>query len=154
MFQTKLQTMLVKLAFENRGLVPIILEFFDRLNKCEIHRFVGEKLLKKMDEHLLPMLDPDYRLHFYFPVFDKICENDAIPPRRLLVLLGKHMFFLVEKHGPDTGLRSWSQGSKVLGICRKMLLHHHSSQVFRYLSSLLAFTCQFFPDLEVRDNAR
>ncbi|KAJ6317952.1 hypothetical protein OIU76_013490 [Salix suchowensis] len=64
------------------------------------------------------------------------------------------MVFLVEKHGPDTGLKSWSRGSKVLGICRTMLKHHHSSRLFLGLSRLLAFTCLYFPDLEVRDNAR
>ncbi|KAK9275628.1 hypothetical protein L1049_022895 [Liquidambar formosana] len=64
------------------------------------------------------------------------------------------MVSLVEKHGPDTGLKSWSQGSKVLGICRTMLMNHHSSRLFLGLSRLLAFTCLYFPDLEVRDNAR
>lgn len=146
--------MLVSLALEHHGLVPVIATFVDRLLACKAHRQVGEWLLQTLDEHLLPKLESGYRLASYFPIFERIAESDMIPPRGLLELLTRHMVTLSDKHGPDTWLRSWSQGSKVLGICRTMLKHHHSSRVFLALSHLLAFTCQFFPDLEVRDNAR
>lgn len=149
-----LKIMLVKLALEHNRLVPVIAAFVDRLLGCKIHRQVGEMLLQTFDEHLLPKLETDYRLTSYFPIFERIAENDSVPPRGLLELLTRNMVFLTEKHGPDSGLRTWSQGSKVLGICRLMLMHHHSSRVFTALSRLLGFACQFFPDLEVRDNAR
>ncbi|GKE18330.1 transcription initiation factor TFIID subunit 15 isoform X1, partial [Tanacetum coccineum] len=51
-------------------------------------------------------------------------ENETVPPGGLLDLYGKYMSILVEKHGPDTGLRSWSQGSKVLVLCRTILLQN------------------------------
>ncbi|KAK4264140.1 hypothetical protein QN277_029470 [Acacia crassicarpa] len=35
-----------------------------------------------------------------------------------------------------------------------MLIHQHSSRLFLRLSRMLAFTCLYYPDLEVRDNAR
>ncbi|KAJ0963915.1 hypothetical protein J5N97_029037 [Dioscorea zingiberensis] len=149
-----LKGMLVKLALEHPRMVPVIAAFVDRLLACDVHHQVGEWLLQTMDEQLLPNLKLGYQLVSYFPIFERIAESDSIPPRRLLELLTRHMAYLTEKHGPDTGLRSWSQGSKVLGICRMMLMHHHSSRVFLGLSRLLGFTCQFFPDLEVRDNAR
>ncbi|XP_072967137.1 uncharacterized protein [Typha angustifolia] len=149
-----LQCVLVRLALEHRGLVPVIAAFIDRLLGCEAHRRVGEQLLQTLDERLLPKLEEGYQLSSYFSLFEKIAQNDTVPPRGLLGLLTKHMTWLAKKHGPDTGLRSWSQGSKVLGICRTMLKHHHSSRVFRPLSCLLGYTCQSFPDLEVRDNAR
>lgn len=149
-----LKSMLVKLALEHRGLVQVIATFVDRLLRCEAHREMGERLLQTFDEHLLPKLETDCSLTSYFPIFERIAGSDAVPPRGLLDLLAKHMVSLTEKHGPDTTLRSWSQGSKVVGICRLMLMHHHSSRVFLGLSNLLAFTCQYFPDLEVRDNAR
>nr|XP_029123497.1 uncharacterized protein LOC105055407 [Elaeis guineensis] len=149
-----IQNMLVSLSLEHHGLVPVIATFVDRLLACQAHRQVGEWLLQTLDEHLLPKLESGYQLVSYFPIFGRIAESDTIPPRGLLELLTRHMVTLSEKHGPDTWLRSWSQGSKVLGICRMMLKHHHSSRVFLALSHLLTFTCQFFPDLEVRDNAR
>ncbi|KAI9170125.1 hypothetical protein LWI28_022898 [Acer negundo] len=90
----------------------------------------------------------------YFPVLDRIAENDIIPPGGLLELLTKFMAFLVEKHGPDTGLKSWSQGSKVLGNCQTVLMNHRSSRLFIGLSRLLTFTCLYFPDLEIRHHAR
>lgn len=148
-----LQSLLVKLAVEHRGLVPVIATFVDRLSQCKAHREVGELLLQTFDKHLLPKLKADYSLTSYFAIFERIAVSDAVPPRGLLELLFKHMVSLTEKHGPDAGLRSWSQGSKILGICRLMLAHHHSSRVFLGLTRLLAFTCQHFPDLEVRDNA-
>ncbi|OAY82689.1 hypothetical protein ACMD2_22326, partial [Ananas comosus] len=95
-----------------------------------------------------------YQLSSYFPVFEKIAQNYTVPPHGLLELLTKQMVSLAEKHGPDTELKSWSQGSKVLGVCHVTIKHHHSSRIFLPLSRLLAFTCQFFPDLEVRDTAR
>uniref|UniRef100_A0A5B7B6C5 AP5B1 middle domain-containing protein n=1 Tax=Davidia involucrata TaxID=16924 RepID=A0A5B7B6C5_DAVIN len=96
----------------------------------------------------------DYKLASYFPIFDRIAENDTVPPGGLLELLARFMIFLVKKHGPDGRLKFWSEGSKVLSICQTMLMHHHSSRLFLGLSRLLAFTCLYFPDLEVRDDAR
>ncbi len=142
------------MMLECQKLVPVIVAFVDRLLGCQKHRWLGERLLQTFDENLLPKVVMDYKLASCFPVFDRIAENDTIPPSRLLELLIKFMVFLVEKHGPDTGIKSWSQGSKVLGVCRTMLMHHHSSRLFLRLSHLLAFTCLYFPDLEVRDNAR
>ncbi|XP_058090360.1 uncharacterized protein LOC131236870 [Magnolia sinica] len=149
-----LQTMFVNMALEFCRLVPVIVAFIDRLLSCSSHCWLGERLLHTFDERLLPKLATDYCLASYFPIFDRIAENETIPPHGLLELLTAFVVVLVEKHGPDTWLKSWSQGSKVLGICRTMLMHHHSSRVFLLLSRLLAFTCQCFPDLEVRDNAR
>ncbi|KAF8407475.1 hypothetical protein HHK36_006609 [Tetracentron sinense] len=148
------QRMIVDMALEFQRLVPVVVAFIDRLLGCHSHRWLGERLLQIFDEHLLPKIVTDYRLAYYFPIFTRIAENDTIPPRGLLELLMTFMVALAEKHGPDTGLKSWSQGSKVLGICRTMLMHHHSSRVFLALSRLLAFTCLHFPDLEVRENAR
>ncbi|KAK7264141.1 hypothetical protein RJT34_31745 [Clitoria ternatea] len=149
-----LQEMLVNMMLESRRLVPVVVAFVDRLLSCQKHTWLGECLLQKFDEHLLPKVRMDYKLVYCFPMFDRIAENQTIPPRGLLELLTNFMIFLVEKHGPDAGMRSWSQGSRVLGICRTMLMHHHSSRLFLRLSRLLAFTCLCFPDLEVRDNSR
>ncbi|WOL18202.1 hypothetical protein Cni_G26995 [Canna indica] len=149
-----LQSMLVNFALQHRGLVPVIATFVDRLLGCKAHQTLGEQLLQKLDENLLPKLGMDHQLTSYFPIFERIAENDTIPPRGLLELLSRHIVSLTEKHGPDFGLTLWSQGTKVLGICRLMLKHHYSSRVFLPLSRLLAFICQFFPDLEVRDSAR
>uniref|UniRef100_A0A7N2L773 AP-5 complex subunit beta-1 n=2 Tax=Quercus lobata TaxID=97700 RepID=A0A7N2L773_QUELO len=146
--------MLLDMMLECQKLVPVIVAFVDRLLGCRKHCWLGERLLQTFDENLLPKVVMDYKLASFFPLFDRIAENDTIPPSRLLELLIKFMVFLVEKHGPDTGLKSWSKGSKVLGVCRTMLMHHHSSRLFLRLSRLLAFTCLYFPDLEVRDNAR
>ncbi|KAJ0095368.1 hypothetical protein Patl1_15762 [Pistacia atlantica] len=148
------QGMLVDMTLKFQRLVPVIVAFVDRLIGCQKHRWLGECLLQKLDEHLLPRVIIDYKLVSYFPIFDRIAENDTIPPQGLLELLTNLMAFLVEKHGPDTGLKSWSQGSRVLGNCRTMLMHHHSSRLFIGLSRLLAFTCLYFPDLEIRDHAR
>ncbi|KAF2286382.1 hypothetical protein GH714_016008 [Hevea brasiliensis] len=148
------QGMLVGLTLDILRLVPVVVSFIDRLLRCQKHCWLGERLLQSVDKYLLPKVKIDYQLVSYFPVFDRIAENNSIPPSTLLDLLTKFMVFLVEKHGPNTGLKSWSQGSKVLGICRTMLMHHHSSRLFLGLSRLLAFTCLYFPDLEVRDNAR
>lgn len=148
------QGILVDLMLECRRLVPVIVALTDRLFGCQKHRWLGERLLQTFDQHLLPNVKLDYTLVACFPIFDKIAESDTIPPRGLLELLTKFMAFLVVKHGPYTGLRSWSQGSRVLGICRTFLMHHHSSRLFLRLSHLFAFTCLYFPDLEVRDNAR
>ncbi|XP_059655220.1 uncharacterized protein LOC132302403 [Cornus florida] len=149
-----LQMMLVDLTIEFMGLVPVIVAFVDRLLGCNEHHWLGERLLQTFDEHLLPKVMVDYKLVSYLPIFDRIAENNTVPPGGLLELLTRFMIFLVEKHGPDAGLKSWSQGSKVLGICRTILMHHHSSRLFLGLSRLLAFTCLHFPDLEVRDDAR
>ncbi|KAJ4951001.1 hypothetical protein NE237_027833 [Protea cynaroides] len=152
-FQT-LQRLLVGMALESRRLVPVIVAFIDRLLACHSHHWLGERLLQIFDEQLLPKVNKDYHLASYFLVFDKIAENNTIPPHGLLELLTAFVVSLVEKHGPETGLKSWSLGSKVLRLCRTMLMHHHSSRVFLALSRILAFTCLHFPDLEVRDNAR
>lgn len=135
-------------------LVPVIVAFIDRFLSCQKHSWLGERLLQNFDQRLLPKVRTDYKLVSYFPLFDRIAENETIPPRGLLELLTNFMLFLVEKHGPDTGMKSWSQGSRVLGICRTILMYHHSSRLFLRLSRLLAFTCLYYPDLEVRDNAR
>ncbi|XP_028760798.1 AP-5 complex subunit beta-1-like [Neltuma alba] len=149
-----LEGMLVNMMLDGWRLVPVVVAFVDRFLSCKKHSWLGERLLQKFDEHLLPKLRVDYKLISYFPLFDRISENETIPPLRLLELLSNFMFFLVEKHGPDTGMKSWSHGSRVLGICRTMLVHRHSSRLFLRLSRMLAFTCLFYPDLEVRDNAR
>ncbi|XP_050209827.1 uncharacterized protein LOC126660395 [Mercurialis annua] len=149
-----LQGMLVGMTLEFLRLVPVVVSLIDRMLYCQKHHWLGERLLQMADQYIFPKVKIDYKLVYYFPIFDRIAENNAIPPRRLLDLLTKFMVFLVEKHGPDTGLKSWSRGSKVLCICRTMMMHHHSSRLFLELSRLFAFTCLYFPDLEVRDNAR
>lgn len=150
-----IQRLIVELTLEYKGLVPVHVSFIDRLLGCDKHQWLGERLLQTFDEHLLPKLKKDcHRLPSYFPIFERIAENHTIPPGSLIELLTHFIMFLVGKHGPDTGLRTWSRGSKVLGICRIMLMHHHSSRLFLGLSRLLAFTCLYFPDLEVRDDAR
>lgn len=155
MFETSVsQGMLVDIMLECQRLVPVIVVFLGRLWSCKKHSWLGERLLQTFDEHLLSKVKLDFKLVFYFPLFNRIAENDTIPPRGLIELLTKFMVFLVEKHDPITGLKSWSQGSKVLGICRTLLMHHSSSRLFLKLSRLLVFTCLYFPDLEVRDNAR
>ncbi|CAI9778197.1 unnamed protein product [Fraxinus pennsylvanica] len=149
-----LQRMLVDSTSEYQGLVSVILAFVNRLLGCHKHRWLGDKLVETLDEHLLQKLKIDYRLGSYFPLFEIIAENNKVSPIGLLEILMKFLLFLVERHGPDTGLKSWGLGSKVLSVCRTMLIHHHSSGLFLGLSHLLAFTCLHFPDLEVRDNSR
>ncbi|CAL4886141.1 unnamed protein product [Urochloa decumbens] len=149
-----LQTILVDMASEHRGLVPVIAEFTNRLLACNSHRWAGERLLRTLDEHLLPRLEPGYQLASYYPLFEKIAQNETVPQLRLIELLTKQMVSLTKKHSPDTELKSWSQGSKVVGICRVMLKHHHSSHIFLPLVHLLVLTIESFPDLEVRDHAR
>ncbi|KAJ8534203.1 hypothetical protein K7X08_007527 [Anisodus acutangulus] len=148
------QRTLIDSLSEYRGLVPVIVGFTDRLLTCHKHRFLGERLLKTFDDNLLPKLKIDYKLVSYFSILERIAESDEVSPSGLIELLIRFMVFLVEKHGPDTGLRSWSHGNRVLGICRTMIMHHNSSKLFVGLSRLLSFTCLYFPDLEVRDNAR
>ncbi|KAK4725402.1 hypothetical protein R3W88_028181 [Solanum pinnatisectum] len=148
------QRTLIDSLSEYRGLVPVIVGFTDRLLTCYKHQFLGERLLKTFDDNLLPKLKIDYKLVSYFCILERIAESDKVSPSGLIELLTRFMVVLVEKHGPDTGLRSWSHGSQVLGICRTMIMHHYSSKLFVGLSRLLSFTCLYFPDLEVRDNAR
>lgn len=148
------QRMLVDMTSKFRTLVPVVVALLDRLLCCHKHHQLGECLLQTFDEKLLPKISIDYRLASYFAIFDRIAKNCIIPPHGLLELLTKYIVFLVGKHGPDSGVRSWSQGSKVLGISRTMMMHHHSSRLFLRLSRLLAYTCLYFTDLEVRDNAR
>lgn len=142
------------LTLEFPRLVPVIVAFTNRFLGCQKHCYLGERLLQTLDEKLLPKALVDHKLVIYFPLFNRIAASDKIPPRRLLELLKEFVFFIVKKHDTDAALRSWSQGSKVLGICRTMIMHHNSSRLFVRLSHLLAFTCLHFPDLEVRDNAR
>lgn len=132
----------------------MIVSFIDRLLKCYKHRSLGEWLLETFNESFLPKLKIDYKLGSYFPILERISMNNKVSPVGLLELLAKFIVVLIKKHGPDTGLKSWCQGSKVLSICRTMLIHHRSSSLFLGLSRLLAFTCLYFPDLEVRDHAR
>jgi AP-5 complex subunit beta-1 len=146
--------MLVDMASEHRSLVPVIADFINRLLACTTHRWLGEQLLRTIDESLLPRLEPGYQLASYYPLFEKIAQNEAVPQLRLIELLTKQMVSLAKTHDPDTELKSWSQGSKVVGICRIMLKHHHSSHIFLPLSRLLACTIESFPDLEIRDHAR
>lgn len=141
-------------ALEYRGLVPLVVTFVDRLLQCNKHFWLGERLLKTFDECLLAKLKIDYGLGYYFPILEKIAENSKVSPTRLLKLFTDFIVVLIRKHGPDTGLSSWNHGSKILSICRTMLINHHSSRLFIGLSHLLALTCLYFPDLEVRDNAR
>ncbi|KAL4570024.1 hypothetical protein LXL04_025673 [Taraxacum kok-saghyz] len=148
------EKMLVSMTLDSEGLIPVIVAFINRLLRCHNHRVFGERLLQTFNNHLLPKVKVDSKLGSYFPLFEKIAENETVPPAGLLDLYGKYMSLLIEKHGVDTGLRSWSQGSKVLVLCRTILMHHQSSRFFLPLSRLLAFTCLHFPDIEVRDNAR
>ncbi|KAH9307738.1 hypothetical protein KI387_035649 [Taxus chinensis] len=149
-----LQSLLVKAALELQKLVPNILSLIDRLLHCDSHRVLGECLLQIFNDHLLSKLVPDRRLSAYFPIFDRIAESSCIPPCSLLELLTLYSGTLVKNYDPETLSKSWSRGSKVLGICRTVLMHHHSSRVFLVLSRLLAFLCRFYPDLEIRDSAR
>ncbi|KAF3792578.1 AP-5 complex subunit beta-1 [Nymphaea thermarum] len=149
-----LRTLLVKTLLEFRRMVPVIVTFVDRLMGCGSHKWLGERLLQTLDTQLLGKLAPDQWLTSYFPIFDRIAETVAIPPRSLLELLTTFTVALVKNYAPEKGVMRWSQGSKVLSICRTLLMHHHSSRIFVGLSRLLSFVCQFFPDLEVRDNAR
>ncbi|XP_024316563.1 uncharacterized protein LOC100842049 isoform X2 [Brachypodium distachyon] len=148
------QAMLVDMTSEHRGLVPVIADFINRLLACTTHQWVGEQLLRTVDECLLPRLEPGYLLASYYPLFEKIAQNETVPQLRLIELLTKQMVSLAKKHETDTSLKSWSQGSKVVGICRIMLKYHHSSHIFLPLSHLLVVTVESFPDLEIRDHAR
>lgn len=145
---------MVDMASEHRGLVPVIADFINRLLACNYHCWAGERLLQTLDESLLPRLEPGYRLASYYPLFEKIAQNETVPQLRLIELLTKQMISLTKNHNPDTEMKSWSQGSKAMGICRIMLKHHHSSHIFIPLSRLLVLTIESFPDLEVRDHAR
>ncbi|CAA0816738.1 Unknown protein [Striga hermonthica] len=146
--------MLVDSTLAYRGLVPVIIACIDRLLGCDKHHWLGDHLLSTLDKHLLPKLKKGYSLGHYFPLFERISESEKVSPIRLINLLMRFIIFLVDEHGPDTGLKSWHYGSKTLAICRTMLIHHHSSSLFTLLSHLLASACLYFPDLEVRDNAR
>lgn len=135
-------------------LVPVVVSFIDRLINCEKHQWLGERFLQTIDEKLLPKLEKSCLLTAYFPLLHRIAENDTIPPSRLIVLLTKFVLTLVDKRGYDVGLKLWDQGTEVLGICRTLLSHHKSSRLFLGLSRLLSLMCLYFPDLDVRDNAR
>ncbi|CDP04588.1 unnamed protein product [Coffea canephora] len=149
-----IQGMLIESTLKFQGLVPLIVSFVDRLLGCYKHRWLGEWLLETFNESFIPKLNIDYKLGSYFPILERISANERVSPTGLLELLANYMVVLIKKHGPDTGLKSWCQGSKILGICRTMMIHHHSSSLFLGLSRLLAFACLYFPDLEVRDHAR
>ncbi|AEE76302.1 putative AP-5 complex subunit beta-1 protein [Arabidopsis thaliana] len=148
------QGLLVDMTLEFQILVPVIVAFIERLIHCHKHQWLGERFLQIVDENLLPKLKKKNLLTAYFPLFHRIAENDTIPPSRLIELLTKFVISLVEKRGLDVGLKLWDQGTEVLGICRTLMSHHKSSRLFLGLSRLLSLTCLYFPDLEVRDNAR
>ncbi|EFH59468.1 binding protein [Arabidopsis lyrata subsp. lyrata] len=148
------QGLLVDMTLEFQILVPVIVAFIERLIHCHKHQWLGERFLQTVDENLLPKLKKKNLLTAYFPLFHRIAENDTIPPSRLIELLTKFVISLVEKRGFDVGLKLWDQGTEVLGICRTLMSHHKSSRLFLGLSRLLSLTCLYFPDLEVRDNAR
>ncbi|XP_078439745.1 AP-5 complex subunit beta-like protein [Wolffia australiana] len=150
-----LQGMLIDMVLENRELVPVAAAFLDRLkNGSQMEVLLGERLLQAMDESLLPKLELDLTTSAYFSILERIAENNKIPPRSLLEFLLKYMAFLSKKRGPDSGPRLWTKGSQVLRICRTLMTTHQSTRIFNPLSRLLSFTCQCYPDLEVRDNAR
>ncbi|KAE8667705.1 ADP-ribosylation factor GTPase-activating protein AGD4-like [Hibiscus syriacus] len=154
-FYSHLKGMLIDMKLEFQRLDPVIVACVDRLLGCDKHHWLGERLLQTMDENLHTRLVNDYGIVSYFILFNRFAENQIIPPRKSLELLTKFIAFLVGKHGPDTcGEKSWSHGTKVLDICRTMLTHHQSSRLFLGISRLLAFTCFYFPDLEVHDHAR
>lgn len=149
-----LQGLLVDMTSEFQILVPVVVSFIERLINCEKHQWLGERFLQTIDEKLLPKLEKSCLLTPYFPLFHRIAENDTIPPSRLIALLTKFVLTLVDKRGFDVGLRLWDQGTEVLGVCRTLLSHHKSSRLFLGLSRLLSLICLYFPDLDVRDNAR
>ncbi|KAF8081639.1 hypothetical protein N665_0873s0012 [Sinapis alba] len=149
-----LQGLLVDMTSKFQILVPVIVSFIERLINCQKHQWLGERFLQTIDEKLLPKLEKSCLLTAYFPLFHRIAENDTIPPSRLIELLTKFVLTLVDKRGFDVGLRLWDQGTEVLGICRTLLSHHKSSRLFLGLSRLLSLMCLYFPDLDVRDNAR
>ncbi|KAI4385821.1 hypothetical protein MLD38_003814 [Melastoma candidum] len=148
------QMIFVKLAMEFPRLVPPIVAFIDRLFGCHEHCFLVEQLLQKFDESLLPKLSVYYKLFLYFNLFNRIAGNESIPPSGQLDVLMNLMVFIVKKHSLETRLRSWSRGSKVIGLCRTMMMHQKTSRLFVNLSQVLASVCPYFPDLELRDNAR
>ncbi|KAL0690577.1 hypothetical protein Bca4012_090256 [Brassica carinata] len=149
-----LQGLLVDMTSQFQILVPVVVSFIDRLINCRKHQWLGERFLQTIDEKLLPKLEKSCLLTAYFPLLHRIAENDTIPPSRLIVLLTKFVLTLVDKCGYDVGLKLWDQGTEVLGICRTLLSHHKSSRLFLGLSRLLSLMCLYFPDLDVRDNAR
>ncbi|KAJ0232172.1 AP-5 complex subunit beta-1 [Hirschfeldia incana] len=149
-----LQGLLVDMTSKFQILVPVVVSFTERLINCEKHQWLGERFLQTIDEKLLPKLEKSCLLTAYFPLFHRIAENDTIPPSRLIELLTKFVLTLVDKRGFDVGLRMWDQGTEVLGICRTLMSHHKSSRLFLGLSRLLSLMCLYFPDLDVRDNAR
>uniref|UniRef100_A0A1J3H2K1 AP-5 complex subunit beta-1 n=1 Tax=Noccaea caerulescens TaxID=107243 RepID=A0A1J3H2K1_NOCCA len=149
-----LQELLVDMTSDYQILVPVIVAFIERLINCQKHQWLGERFLQTIDEKLLPKLEKNNLLTAYFPLFHRIAENDTIPPSRLIELLTKFVVSLVDKRGYDVELKSWDQGTEVLGICRTLLSHHKSSRLFLGLSRLFSLMCLYFPDLEVRDNAR
>ncbi|EPS71364.1 hypothetical protein M569_03391 [Genlisea aurea] len=154
MFRT-LKNMLVDCTLESPGLVPVVASSIDRLSGCDQHRWLGEHLLETLDTCLLPKLKrDDYRIGHYFPIFERMSRSDGVSPNGLLKLLSRYVIFLVQRHGPETGLKSWRHAAKILGICRTMLKHRRSSSLFAGLSQLLASMCLYFPDLEIRDNSR
>ncbi|GJZ29100.1 AP-5 complex subunit beta-1 [Tanacetum coccineum] len=78
--QRRIHRRLVTMTLESRGLIPVIVSFVNRLLKCHKHRFFGVRLLQTFSNHLLPKVDIDYRLGSYFPLFEKIAENEMVPP--------------------------------------------------------------------------
>ncbi|KAG6551926.1 hypothetical protein Mapa_006543 [Marchantia paleacea] len=153
LFQT-LQGIFVDMARKKRKLVPSILSLLDRLMACDVHRKLGETLLRAFNEKLLPTLKADGHLPSYFPLLENIAENSDIPPGALVEKLTVYIKKKVEESGPDDDCLVWGRAIQVLGICRTVLLHHRSSRCFHTLAQLLGFLCLYFPDVEVRDTAR
>ncbi|KAJ3672304.1 hypothetical protein LUZ60_007025 [Juncus effusus] len=151
---TIIENTLVDLALNHPTLIPVISDFISRCSSCETHNPLSQTFVQTLDARLVPQLSPGLSLPSYFPLLEKIAQCDRVHPKGVLELLMKQMVCLTDVHGPHWGLRSWDQGSRVLGICRVLMKNHNDSRVFLPLAHLLAFTCQSFPDLEVRDNAR
>ena len=143
------------MVVEHSRIVPIIASLLDRLRKgSKINMILGDCLLQAFDEFLLPRLQLNTRTTTYFPILERIAKNQKIPPHCLLQFLLQLITYLSKNHKPDSGSKSWSKGSKILGICRIIMMTHHSSRIFKPLSHLLSFISQCYPDLEVRDSAR
>ncbi|XP_024524086.1 AP-5 complex subunit beta-1 [Selaginella moellendorffii] len=149
-----LQDHLVRMARTVRKLVDRILALLDRFLSCEAHHGLGERLLRTFSEDLVPALPSNSQLPAYFPLMERIAESGKIPPRALIKSLETYLRFKVGKHSGINAANYWLRGSEVLAICRTLLMHHQSSRVFRRLTELFGYLCLYFPDIEVRDNAR
>lgn len=111
-----IQCILVRMALKILTLIPSILKLLDRLLACEAHRGLGEHLLRTFDEDLLPQLVPNRNLPAYFPLLERIAENENIPPARLLDLLTMYIRKQVEEDKGDGGARLWQRGNQVIPV--------------------------------------